>query len=215
MRNALNILAVPSEVFERLKLMPRWGAPFALVTVGYFILNWLKRCGADLSIAFEPRTMLLPAISSPIVVLLVWLALALVLSLMAFLVKGNWVSYKGILSVVAHSGVIYLLGEIVNFLLTHSRLLDSSLFVVPNRFPIGLDIVLWGREADLYLAVLLHSINLFTVWYLAVLAIGISTVAGLSRAKSAGLVIAIWALGVGFVLSVVLVAGGTTMRITL
>lgn len=216
MRNAVTIFAAPIEAFEHLKGKPRWATPFFLVLGGIVLMAWLKSCLRADSVVFDLTILIGTAIGSAIMILLVWFLFAAFVYFAASLLKGGHsLSYKAAVSIVSYSSLIFLLGEIVNFLLVRTELFDGGSYPVPNRFPIGLDIVLWGGEADLYLAVLLHSINLFTVWYLAILTIGISTVVGLSRAKSVGLVIAIWALGVGFVLGVVLVAGGTTVSITL
>jgi hypothetical protein len=111
--------------------------------------------------------------------------------------------------------VIILLGEIMNFLLVRTNILEESRFPLPNRFPVGLDLALLEIEdQNIYTAILLHSTSCFVIWYLVVLAKGITTIIGLNRWRSMIIVTSLWFAVVAAALGLAYAAGGgTTIRI--
>ena len=72
------------------------------------------------------------------------------------------------LSLVSFCGIIFLIGELVNFILLRIQIFNMRSSVFPNRFPIGLDLFLDGRHPSLPLAIFLHSINPIIIWYCAI-----------------------------------------------
>jgi hypothetical protein len=85
--------------------------------------------------------------------------------------------------------------------------------MLPNRFPVGLDLLLIGKSPSLSLVVLFDSINPFTIWYFATIAVGLSMLGGIGK-KRAGLVaVSAWAIGVAFALILISVLGGTSIGI--
>jgi hypothetical protein len=129
--------------------------------------------------------------------------------------EARFTRFRSLYSVNIHCGLIFLLGEIVNFLLIRTSLLGDYTPPLRGRFPVGLDLFLLGVEdPSLYLSMILHSTSIFLVWYFVVLSLGISTVTGLSRKKSAAIVMVVWCVTVGMALGAVYAAGGqTTIRI--
>ena len=154
------------------------------------------------------------SISMTILILFSWSFISTFLYWAIFVIKTDAVtSYKAIISVITYCGVIFLLGEITNSLLIHARLIDHTQYTLPDRFPLGLDILLLGKTIHPAWAILLYSINPFTIWYMAVLSIGLSTVIGLSKIKAIILSMMVWFIVVGFVLGVLVITGGTKISI--
>jgi hypothetical protein len=122
-------------------------------------------------------------------------------------------TYRIVFSLVSHCGIIFLLGECVNFILLRLGLLKSTSLLLPNRFPVGLDLLLIGKSPSLYLVVLLHSINPFTIWYFATLAVGISVLGGISKRSARLVVVSAWAIGIAFALLLISALGGTSIGI--
>jgi hypothetical protein len=125
------------------------------------------------------------------------------------------VPFRTLYAVNIHCGVIFFLGEIVNFLLM--RLPWQAAYATPlrNRFPVGLDLLLLGAEnPNVYLSIGLHATSIFVFWYLWVLSLGIRVVCGFSTKQSVVIIILLWCAMVAFALATAYVAGGnTTVRI--
>jgi hypothetical protein len=214
MRSPLMFILMPREVFEDLKSEPRWTYPFILVVIGLLAKNWLDRCWRMQSFTFNIIVMVMTTVSVAILLMLSWSFISAFLYGAIYIIRTDVVaSYKAIFSIIAYCGVIFLLGEITNFLLIHAELIDNSQYTLSNRFPLGLDILTLGRTPHPALAILLYSINPFTIWYLDVLSIGLSTVIGLDKKKAIILSIMIWLLVVGFVIGVLFITGGTKISI--
>jgi hypothetical protein len=220
MSDLLNVLATPVQVFGRLQDRPRWLIAALFCTVTLFLLLWLDGCWQNLSAGLTWSSLLGPALISPLIVGIVSMGSTAFIYLMGMVLRGSadrTTNFRTLLSVNLHCGIIFLLGEVVNFLLVRSNLLGDRGFALPNRFPTGMDLLLLGvDDPNEYLVILLHSTSIFVVWYLIVLALGIRYVTGLSKSGSVFVVIALWCSTVGAALGVVYaLGGGTTIRISL
>jgi hypothetical protein len=214
MQNPLLFLLMPRIIFEDLKSKPRWIVPFILVVIGLITINWLGSCWRAQSLTFNIRILAMVSISMTILILLSWLFISTFLYWAIAVIKTDAVtSYKMIFSVITYCGVIFLLGEITNSLLIHARLIDSMQYTLPDRFPLGLDILVLGKTPHPVWAILLYSINPFTIWYMAVLSIGLSTAIGLSKTKAIILSFMVCFIVVGFVVGVLVITGGTKISI--
>ena len=118
-------------------------------------------------------------------------------------------------SLVSFCGIIFLIGEVLNFILMRFQIIKISSFILPNRFPIGLDLFLIGRHPSLPLAIFLYSINPIVIWYFTTLSLGLHNVAGMSKNSARLTVLSIWAIGIGSVALIASVLGGTTVGIRL
>jgi hypothetical protein len=218
MSNFFGILAVPAEVFERIKAQPRWVFPTLLCTSTLFVLIWLGGCWHNISDALTRSSLVGPALISPLIVGIVSVGTTMFLYLMNMVLGGRTESaerFKTLFSLNIHCAVIVLLGEVINFLLVRANILGESSFPLPNRFPVGLDLILLAvDEPNIYTAILLHSTSCFVVWYLVVLSKGITAITGSSRWRSTLIVLSLWFAAVAAALSLVYAAGGgTTIRI--
>jgi hypothetical protein len=220
MKNLINIIAAPSKVFAEIRQKPKWIVAFCSSVCAYFFLTWLGGCWQDLSDAFYWPNLLAPAVISPIIVGGFFLGATAFICLVMLIVGGgstHSTRFAKIFSVVSHCGIILLLGEIVNFILVRSNLLGDYHSPIPNRFPLGLDLLVKSiNNAGLYVSIILHGINFFSVWCLFVLAMGINTVTGSTRWRSGWIAISLWAAGIGMALFVAYVLDGeTVLRIRL
>jgi hypothetical protein len=218
MKALIDIFAVPRETFENIRANTAWCCALLLNTVGFFALVWLGGCWRNLSQAFEGANLLGPAVISPLIVGAVSLgttALIFLLNMILGDYKARSVTFKTLYSVNIHCGVIFLLGELVNFLLIRTKILGDYSTPLRGRFPVGLDILLLGADdPNLYLAIVLHSTSVFLIWYIVVLSLGIRVVTGTSKAKATVIAVTLWCTLVLLALGMAYTAGGgTTIRI--
>jgi hypothetical protein len=214
----LNILATPGEVFDKIKAKPQWRIATILCVGTLFVLIWLGGCWHNLSDALTWSYLLGPALISPLIIGIVSIGSTLFLYLINMVMggrTGDAQRFKTLFSLNVHCAPIILLGEMINFLLVRADIFGESSFPLPNRFPVGLDLILLAvDEPNIYTVILLHSTSCFVVWYLVVLAKGIATIAGSSRWRSASIVVSLWLAVVVTALSLTYATGGgTTIRI--
>jgi hypothetical protein len=214
----LNILATPRETFDSIKDKPRWRIATMFCAGTLFVLIWLGGCWHNLSDALTWSYLLGPALISPLIIGIVSVGSTMFLYLMNMIVGGRTRDaqrFKTLFSLNIHCALIILLGEVINFLLVRANILGESSFPLPNRFPVGLDLILLAvDEPNIYAAILLHSTSCFVVWYLIVLTKGITTITESNPQRSVLIVASLWFAVVAAALSLAYATGGgTTIRI--
>ena len=117
------------------------------------------------------------------------------------------------LSLVSYCGYIFFIGEVLNLILLRFQMMKITSYILPDRFPIGLDLFLIGRHASLPVAIFLYSINPIIIWYFAALSFGLHTVAGMSKNSARLTVLSIWAIGIGSVALIASALDGTSIGI--
>ena len=214
MHTLFRFLVSPHKTLENINSKPRWLVPYVVVVFGLVVITWLTSCWKNQSFYIQMDAVIITSIAITLVLFLSWSFISVLLYLCAIMTETHSIIvYKRIFSVVSFCGVIFLIGEIINFLLIYTKLVNDSLFVLHNRFPVGLDVLAIGRSPHPALAILLYSINPFTVWYFTVLSIGLSTVTGLSKRKARIFSFLVWLFIVGFIIGVLLITGGTRISI--
>ena len=183
-----------------------------------FVLIWLGGCWHNLSDALTWSYLLGPALISPLIIGIVSVGSTIFLYLMNMVLGGRTKHaqrFKTLFSVNIHCALIIILGEVINFLLVRADILGESNFPLPNRFPVGLDLILLAvDEPNIYAAILLHSTSCFVVWYLIVLTKGITTITESNPQRSVLIVASLWFAVVAAALSLAYATGGgTTIRI--
>ncbi|MGB2866871.1 MAG: YIP1 family protein [Bacteroidota bacterium] len=208
------IITAPSETFSLIAADPRWRLASVVVTCGLTALAWIKTCFDKGSLSFDLILWCVLFLILFTVLILVTLILAafVFLSIHAF-VRSNEPSFKTMFSVVVHTGIVFLLGEVANLVLVRLNILDPSSFPVPNRFPMGLDVFAIGTHLPSAAAVILYSFNVFTLWYFSILGLGVSVVTGLGKTTCLAIASSAWLLGVVFIISLVVALGGTSLGI--
>ncbi len=212
MKLVRTVLWAPSEVFRRMESHPTWRLAFLVVVTGNVLLTWLKSCLRGSSLVIDLSVIVGSFISISVILLVLWLMLSLFLYLFSILLNAQKsFTYRIVFSLVSQCGLIFLVGECVNFILLRLGLLKSTSLMLPNRFPVGLDLLLIGKSPSISLLVLLHSINPFTIWYFATVAFGISMLGGIGKRRAGLVVVSAWAIGVAFALLLISVVGGTSI----
>lgn len=212
MKMVRTVLSAPREVFRRMESRPTWRLAFLLVVIGNVLLTWLNSCLRGSSFVINLSVIIGSFISISVILLVLWSMLSLIIYFFSILLNAQKrFTYRIVFSLVSHCGIIFLAGECVNFILLRLGLLKSTSLLLPNRFPIGLDLLLIGKSPSLSLVVLLHSINPFTIWYFATVAVGISMLGGIGKRRAGLVVVSAWAIGVAFALLLISVLGGTSI----
>jgi hypothetical protein len=220
MQESVDMFAAPGDALERLVNDPKARTPLAICVGVFSLLAWLNGCWQNFTEAFSWSNLFGPALISPLIVGIVSLGTTAVIYLLNLILgdrEARSKSFKTLYSVNIHCAMIFLLGEVVNFLLVRANILGDHPPPLRGRFPVGLDILLLGvDDPNLYLSIILHSTSVFLIWYLVVLSLGISVVTGASKAKAAAIATTLWCILVLFALGMVCAAGGgTTIRIRL
>jgi hypothetical protein len=206
-------LIAPQKIFINLKSKPQWVAPCIVVILGLIVKSMLSNSWGTKSLIYQAHSLYLYVIFAALLVFFLWSAISIFLYLSLFLMSANkGITYWSLFSIVSYCGMIFLLIEICNFLLIHANIMNSMFYSLPQRFPIGLDLLILDTSPHTALAILLHSINPFSIWYFTILSIGISIVTDLSKTKAGMLSFMLWFIAVGLAISVLLITGETSLR---
>lgn len=213
--NILNVFATPTEVFLKVEQNPRWLGAFGFIAVVSIIVavftapfareitllalsQKLQPDQATQAVAMSQRFQYIGMAVTPLLLLLRWLVIAAVFYFLAILLGTEALKFKTVYAVVVYSEMILLLMGVINILVLYLKGIGSVHHITDLQAILGLDILLTDRSANLPLFTLLNSINVFSIWYLGTLTIGISVITNFSKLKSAVLVTSGWLLGVGF-----------------
>ena len=217
LKNLVTIFATPTEVFEELRQKPKW-------LVAFLVISFLTIAIALLSLPFTRQPMLqaisrggalegarleqaleqaerfqyLGSMFIAPTLLLRWLAIAALLYFAAILAGAERVRFKEVYAAAVFAEMILLLMAVVNLLLLHVKGADAIHHITDLQAIIGLDFLMADKTSDLPTFTIFNAVNIFNLWYVAVLSIALRVMSGLGNIKSAILVTSVWLLGVGF-----------------
>jgi hypothetical protein len=212
LQNIVDILAEPSAAFVRLKSEPKWLLAmviFCLFSVGIawamfpFTAQMMDQKMMEEGVPSEQIEIAkkVARISTPIGALvapIIWLlAISTILTLTARLLGLNdAIRFKHIYAAVVHTSLISFLIALVNTaLLVVFRDVQDVKSVADMKMIPGLHLLL-GASENVKLLTFLSYFNPLSLWYLAVLAIGIRVFAGTDKTKACFGAIVIWLLGI-------------------
>lgn len=212
--NIFNIFTTPTDVFLNLKQRPTWVPAFVFiaavsmtVALATFPLTshithaafaqQLDKAGLDRAEEISERLKWAGIALMQVMLLLRWLMFSAFLYFIAILMDAE-VSFKTVYALTVHSEMIIMLMAVLNILLLYAKGTDRIVQMADLQAIVGLDYFLKNRAANPALFAFLNSINIFNIWYIATLGIGMSVVASLNRIKSTVLVAFVFFLGVGF-----------------
>ena len=132
---------------------------------------------------------------APIIVLVGWLAVGLMIWLLVVACEGGG-AFSRAFSVAAHTSLIAHVYSWFAVLVLSFRGVEAVQSAADLQPALGLDLFLSSEQAGM--RALLGSVNLFGLWYLTVLALGVSLVFGSSRLKSLFIAGTCWGSIVGF-----------------
>ena len=212
-QNIIDILAEPSAAFARLKSEPKWLLAmviFCLFAVGiaWATLPFTEQImhqkmmeegvrSEQIEIA-KKMAQISFLISSLVVAPIIWLlAISAILTLAARLLAINdAIKFKHIFAAVVHTWLISFLIVLVNTaLLVVFRDVEDIKSVTDMKMIPGLHLLL-GSSENVKLLTFLSYFNPLSLWYLAVVAIGIRVFADTDKTKACFGAIVIWLLGV-------------------
>jgi hypothetical protein len=216
MLTPFSFIVTPRKVFEKIKLNPQWVVPCIVAVSGFVIKTVADNGWETRSFIVQVQSLYLDTIIVSMIVIILWVSISSFLYLSIVLIKADpRVTYKSVFSVVSYCGLIILLGEVSNYLLINTTIVDRMLYTIPNRFPIGLDLLTLGNSLPPAVTIILHAVNPFSIWYFTLLSMGLSIVTGLSKTKARMLSFSMWLIAVCIALSIVLITGETSLRIKL
>jgi hypothetical protein len=202
------------EIFGRITLKPTWKSSLFIVVSGIAFLAWLKSCWRGTSVAADLIVFGGAFITTFIILAIMWSAMAAILFFSVEMCHPTKkVSFGNMFSLVSLCGIIFLIGEMLNFILVRSHLIPISSYSLPGRFPIGMDLFFLGLNLSLPLAIVLYTINPVTLYYLWAMSLGLKKLTGIRWRNAAVIVSALWCGIVGLTAIIASLIGGTTFGI--
>ncbi len=204
----VGIFSSPKETFESIDRKPTWLIPFIISIVVTVVLQFLI---LDIGIADRMEMMRAQEMSAqqleaaeaqmagpmryigiiaiPIVVLIIWAILAGILLFGGNTIMGGESKFKKMLSMVAWTSLIGVVGGTLKTLLILSKgtahgVVTSLAILLPTPAP--------GQATTLYR--LLDRFDVFSIWNLVLWIIGISVIYKFKIKKSATFIIILWAV---------------------
>ncbi len=204
--NLFSVLVAPGEVAGRVSHTPRIiVAACTLLLLAALISfasepflqrfqeNMSSRSAVSGSRESSPMLAPLSAIASTV---MRWTLLSTSIFLAMTIASVRSAPFKGIFAQVVHAEVILTIMNLVNVVILHVGGVDRIDNVTDLQLFPGLDILLDNQSGDVPLFIVLNSINLFSVWYLAVLSNGVAVATGGGRRTTAIVVSGLWLTGV-------------------
>lgn len=217
----LDILFDPVDLFKRLNERPNWLTPFVIVTLLAVLSTALlapvmeqlaiKQMPEDVSVELQEQMLSSIMLSKyygiaivPIVVLLKWSVSAFLLFGAAILVGAD-TSYRKALSVLGHASIITALDALANVAVIYLRGVETIQSPSDIRATVVSPAYLLSASAHPAFRVALENLNLFSLWYFALLGIGLYMTARLSKLQSLFVVGILWILQTGFLVGLALI----------
>lgn len=100
--------------------------------------------------------------------------------------------FKKIFSVVVHCGIITFLGSVLTLIILQLRGVDSIKSSTDVQVSLGLDIFLQNPDLSLPLKAFLSNINVFSIWWIVLITLGISITSKISRTKATLIAMFFW-----------------------
>ena len=212
LQNIADILAEPSAAFARLKSEPKWLLAMVIFCLFSIGIAWAmfsfteqimhqKMTETEMSsdqIEIAIKIGRIFALIGSLVAPIIWLlAISAILTLAARLLAINdAIKFKHIFAAVVHTSLISILIVLVNtaLVVVFKDLEDIKSATDMKMIP-GLHL-LFGSSENVKLLTFLSYFNPLSLWYLAVVAIGIRVFAGTDKTKACFGAIIIWLLGI-------------------
>ena len=212
LQNIVDILAEPSAAFARLKSEPKWGLAIVIICLFAVGIAWamfpftaqmmaqtMMEAGVpaeqiEISTKIGQISGLIGSLVAPIIWLL---AISAILTLAGRLLAiDDAIRFKHIFAAVVHTSLISFLIALANTaLLAVFRDVEDIKNVADMKMIPGLHL-LFGASENVKLLTFLSYFNPLSLWYLAVLAIGVRIFADTDKTKAWIGAIIIWLLGV-------------------
>ncbi|MEJ2079353.1 MAG: YIP1 family protein [Acidobacteriota bacterium] len=183
-------LLLPVLVFSVSAMLVNWfSMPFAEHVARLSMPDSLDPEQAQQVLALTHRISLFSALFSPLSMLVKWVILAGLLYLVSILANGR-MRFRQAYSLVAFASIALVAEWSVGL----TVMLLKGLENIQRPFDLvpALGLTLIFRDVGLGWFTLLNSINLFQIWFIVLLVIGIASMNGFSRWKSGWVVVSVW-----------------------
>ncbi|MFQ6084389.1 MAG: YIP1 family protein [Candidatus Aminicenantia bacterium] len=202
-----DIIFSPTKAFKKINRKPKWLIVFLTIGVGTMIISYLT-----LPFVVQVATLSIPPdispneaenvlntmkpmrvigiFLSPLFLLIGFLIIAVILWLIVQLFSE--VDFKRIFSIVVHCGIITFLGSVLTLIILQLRGLRSIKSAADVQVSLGLDIFLRNPDLSLAFKTFLSNINVFSIWWIVLITLGISITSKISKTKSAFIAIFFW-----------------------
>jgi hypothetical protein len=218
------ILISPSKAIAELNKNPYWLGLFLVTVAGQLglsqaVLPYVQRA---VEVALPPGIpeaqvdtlwtqfkswQHIACLVTPVLVLLKWALVATIL----WLILDSFTSgcnYRTVFSLVAYSNIIPFLGSIYLVIILELRGFDAIMSTADIQVPIGLNLLFRGHNVAVN--TILGSINMFELWYIVILSIGIATIGKCSRKSAAAIAICYWLFTVAIQAGMAIIASSLT-----
>jgi hypothetical protein len=205
-----NIFGNPAKAFEAINNRPTWLVPFLIIIAvtiisAAFILplivqNTIDEVSKNPEVTQEQIEMIskfipVSAIGGSLLMMAVWLfGLSGILYFVGSVILGGDSRFKKVLAVNSWSMLIVSLSSVVTVPL---MLIKQNMYT-----SLSLAMVLPPEALGSRAFVLLSQINFFSIWYLAVLAVGFGVVYGMSTRKAMTSIAILWVIWVAFMVAI-------------
>ena len=208
-QRVIGVLMTPNETFASIARQPDWLVPLVIILVVSLVAGIIFAQRVDfispMREAMEQNKNMSPdqidravrissavakvfSYASPLLSVISLLIIAAVL-LLVFRLFGGEGDFRQAFSVVAYSWMPGIIKSIVVIAIVAARSVSASDLATLLRSNLAFLVTMKDHPM---LFVLLSSLDVFTIWLLALLIIGFAYVSRLSRSKSAAIVISLW-----------------------
>jgi len=193
MASLLNIIIEPGKVFTHIKEKDDWWIPFILIVIIAFIVSWISspviarltaQRLAEMGIDREmPGGLgLIRYIMIPVGTLISWFVISVIFWMISNSFGGDWNFIKA-LDLYAYSSVVGVIKSILTIIVLKIRGIQNIASFRDLSIDSGLTFFFKPESTRMY--ILVSGIDIFQIWIYALLAFGISELAGISRKKAA------------------------------
>jgi hypothetical protein len=209
--NLFNILAEPGEVFSELRERPAWAVAVASLISFWLLLGWLRLPAIEAAVrniftsSYNEQSAEAAMMTTirflrvqlfvldPLAVLARWFLIAAIICIVSVpLKKENAFTLTDACSLSAYAEASFVWMAIANLALVYYRgfgQLQSAADLNPLR---GADLFFPEGAVSPLVRGMLSELNLFSVWYIALLAIGISAIGGMPKRYGGAIAGAVW-----------------------
>lgn len=207
----IGVITEPEKTFNDIAARPSWGLPMilallAMITVGVLMKDVIqkesaektrvsimenknisdseKQRVADQSVEMMKKFWVVGFAVGMVVIVIAYFISALILKLGGSAVLGSTASFTQVLAIFSWSGIVDLLGALIKLPIMY---INQSM-----RVDTGLGMFIGEELSHTTTYLIMSKFDIFTIWMLIVMSIGISVVFKAPKVKSAILVFGLW-----------------------
>lgn len=211
MSTAAAIFFSPTDAFDSIRERPRWLLHAAIVVgvsigIAFFLMPFAQQAvfrqlaphvgveNARQAVALSREYQYMNIVVVPAMLFLKWLFLTAVLFFAAELFSAAEPKFRSVFSLVVNAEYILILMALINIVILHARGVGAVSGMHDLQSIAGIDLFFRGMALDAAVVQLLRSVNVFNVWYIVLLALGVAKICGITPWKSSLVLLVICSL---------------------